>query len=246
MIKADNLTMIYGKDFKAVDNLSFEIKPGEIVGFAGPNGAGKTTAIKMMTGILKPVSGHAVINGHDIVEDPIKAKESFAYVADNPDMLLQLSGVEYINYIANLYKVPLDQREGRIHELAERFGLTESLGRPMKEYSHGMRQKTMVIAALIHNPPAWILDEPMTGLDPTAAYELKSMMKEHAAKGNAVLFSTHVLEVAEKLCDRIIIINHGHDIYQGTVENLAAQNPGKDLEAIFIEMVGDGARITGQ
>ena len=177
MIKADNLTMIYGKDFKAVDNLSFEIKPGEIVGFAGPNGAGKTTAIKMMTGILKPVSGHAVINGHDIVTDPIKAKESFAYVADNPDMLLQLSGVEYINYIANLYKVPLDQREGRIHELAERFGLTESLGRPMKEYSHGMRQKTMVIAALIHNPPAWILDEPMTGLDPTAAYELKSMMK---------------------------------------------------------------------
>lgn len=246
MIKAENLTMIYGKDFKAVDNLSFEIKPGEIVGFAGPNGAGKTTAIKMMTGILKPVSGHAVINGHDIVEDPIKAKESFAYVADNPDMLLQLSGVEYINYIANLYKVPLDQREGRIHELAERFGLTESLGRPMKEYSHGMRQKTMVIAALIHNPPAWILDEPMTGLDPTAAYELKSMMKEHAEKGNAVLFSTHVLEVAEKLCDRIIIINHGHDIYQGTVENLAAQNPGKDLEAIFIEMVGDGARITGQ
>ena len=246
MIKADNLTMIYGKDFKAVDNLSFEIKPGEIVGFAGPNGAGKTTAIKMMTGILKPVSGHAVINGHDIVEDPIKAKESFAYVADNPDMLLQLSGVEYINYIANLYKVPMDQREGRIHELAERFGLTESLGRPMKEYSHGMRQKTMVIAALIHNPPAWILDEPMTGLDPTAAYELKSMMKEHAAKGNAVLFSTHVLEVAEKLCDRIIIINHGHDIYQGTVDNLAAQHPGKDLEAIFIEMVGDGARITGQ
>jgi len=244
MIKADNLTMIYGKDFKAVDNLSFEIKPGEIVGFAGPNGAGKTTAIKMMTGILKPVSGHAVINGHDIVTDPIKAKESFAYVADNPDMLLQLSGVEYINYIANLYKVPLDQREGRIHELAERFGLTESLGRPMKEYSHGMRQKTMVIAALIHNPPAWILDEPMTGLDPTAAYELKSMMKEHAAKGNAVLFSTHVLEVAEKLCDRIIIINHGHDIYQGTVDNLAAQHPGKDLEAIFIEMVGDGARIT--
>ena len=246
MIKAENLTMIYGKDFKAVDNLSFEIKPGEIVGFAGPNGAGKTTAIKMMTGILKPVSGHAVINGHDIVTDPIKAKESFAYVADNPDMLLQLSGVEYINYIANLYKVPLDQREGRIHELAERFGLTESLGRPMKEYSHGMRQKTMVIAALIHNPPAWILDEPMTGLDPTAAYELKSMMKEHAAKGNAVLFSTHVLEVAEKLCDRIIIINHGHDIYQGTVENLEAQNPGKDLEAIFIEMVGDGARMAEQ
>ena len=241
MIKADNLTMVYGKDFKAVDNLSFQIKPGEIVGFAGPNGAGKTTAIKMLTGILKPTEGKAIINGHDIVEDPIKAKESFAYVADNPDILLQLTGIEYINYIANLYKVPLEDRVSRIDDLAERFSIKDSLGRPMREFSHGMRQKTMVIAALIHNPPAWILDEPMTGLDPTAAFELKQMMKEHAAKGNAVLFSTHVLEVAEKLCDRIMIINHGQSLYQGTVEDLEAKNPGKDLEAIFIEMIGGGA-----
>jgi ABC-2 type transport system ATP-binding protein len=241
MIKAENLTMVYGKDFKAVDNLSFQIKPGEIVGFAGPNGAGKTTAIKMLTGILKPTEGKAIINGHDIVEDPIKAKESFAYVADNPDILLQLTGIEYINYIANLYKVPLEDRVSRIDDLAERFSIKDSLGRPMREFSHGMRQKTMVIAALIHNPPAWILDEPMTGLDPTAAFELKQMMKEHAAKGNAVLFSTHVLEVAEKLCDRIMIINHGQSLYQGTVEDLEAKNPGKDLEAIFIEMIGGGA-----
>ena len=238
MIKAENLSMIYGKDFKAVDGLSFEIKPGEIVGFAGPNGAGKTTSIKMLTGILKPTEGKATINGFDIVEEPIKAKESFAYVADNPDILLQLSGIEYINYIANLYRVPVEQRTDRINELADRFEIRESLGRPMREYSHGMRQKTMVIAALIHNPPAWILDEPMTGLDPTAAFELKQMMKEHAAKGNAVLFSTHVLEVAEKLCDRIMIINHGKNLYQGTVENLAQEHPGKDLEQIFIEMVG--------
>ncbi len=238
MIKAENLTMVYGKDFKAVDKLSFEIKPGEIVGFAGPNGAGKTTAIKMLTGILKPTEGQATVNGFDIVKEPISAKESFAYIADNPDILLQLTGIEYINYIANLYKVPLDSREDRINELADRFGIRDSLGRPMKEYSHGMRQKTMVIAALIHNPPAWILDEPMTGLDPTAAFELKSMMKEHAEKGNAVLFSTHVLEVAEKLCDRIIIINHGQSLYQGTVEELASAHPGKDLEAIFIDMVG--------
>ena len=241
MIKAENLTMVYGKDFKAVDNLSFQIKPGEIVGFAGPNGAGKTTAIKMLTGILKPTEGKAIINGHDIVEDPIKAKESFSYVADNPDILLQLTGIEYINYIANLYKVPLEDRVSRIDDLAERFSIKDSLGRPMREFSHGMRQKTMVIAALIHNPPAWILDEPMTGLDPTAAFELKQMMKEHAAKGNAVLFSTHVLEVAEKLCDRIMIINHGQSLYQGTVEDLEAKNPGKDLEAIFIEMIGGGA-----
>ena len=237
MIKAEHLTMVYGKDFKAVEDLSFEIKPGEIVGFAGPNGAGKTTAIKMLTGILKPTEGVATVNGFDIVKDPIKAKESFAYVADNPDILLQLSGVEYINYIANLYKVPMDKREERIGELADRFGIRDSLGRPMREYSHGMRQKTMVIAALIHNLPAWILDEPMTGLDPTAAYELKKMMKEHAEKGNAVLFSTHVLEVAEKLCDRIMIINHGKSLYQGTVEDLQSEHPGKDLEAIFIDMV---------
>ena len=173
MIKAENLSMIYGKDFKAVDGLSFEIKPGEIVGFAGPNGAGKTTCIKMLTGILRPTEGKATINGFDIVEEPIKAKESFAYVADNPDILLQLTGIEYINYIANLYRVPVEQRTDRINELADRFEIRESLGRPMREYSHGMRQKTMVIAALIHNPPAWILDEPMTGLDPTAAFELK-------------------------------------------------------------------------
>ena len=237
MIKAEHLTMVYGKDFKAVEDLSFEIKPGEIVGFAGPNGAGKTTAIKMLTGILKPTEGVATVNGFDIVKDPIKAKESFAYVADNPDILLQLSGIEYINYIANLYKVSMDKREERIGELADRFGIRDSLGRPMREYSHGMRQKTMVIAALIHNPPAWILDEPMTGLDPTAAYELKKMMKEHAEKGNAVLFSTHVLEVAEKLCDRIMIINHGKSLYQGTVEDLQSEHPGKDLEAIFIDMV---------
>ncbi len=239
MIKAENLSMVYGNDFKAVDGMSFEIGSGEIVGFAGPNGAGKTTVIKMLTGILKPTEGYATINDFDIVKEPIKAKESFAYVSDNPDILLQLTGIEYINYIANLYKVPLGARENRINELADRLGIRDSLGLPMKEYSHGMRQKTMIIAALIHNPPAWILDEPMTGLDPTAAYELKQMMIEHAKKGNAVLFSTHVLEVAEKLCDRIMIINHGKNIYQGTVEELMAKNPGKDLEAIFIEITSD-------
>ena len=244
MIKAENLSMIYGKDFKAVDGLSFEIKPGEIVGFAGPNGAGKTTCIKMLTGILRPTEGKATINGFDIVEEPIKAKESFAYVADNPDILLQLTGIEYINYIANLYRVPVEQRTDRINELADRFEIRESLGRPMREYSHGMRQKTMVIAALIHNPPAWILDEPMTGLDPTAAFELKQMMKEHAEKGNAVLFSTHVLEVAEKLCDRIMIISHGKNLYQGTIEGLTDKNPGMDLEEIFIRMTGGSSDIS--
>ncbi len=236
MIRADKLTMVYGKDFKAVDGLSFEINPGEIVGFAGPNGAGKTTVIKMLTGILEPTLGRAFINGYDIISESIRAKESFAYVADNPDILLQLTGTEYISYIADLYGVPYDIRAERIKNLAKRFDIEDSMGLPMSGYSHGMRQKTMIVAALIHDPPAWILDEPMTGLDPASAFELKKLMREHADKGNSVLFSTHVLEVAEKLCDRIIIINHGKDLYQGTVEELKAKNKGKDLETIFIEM----------
>lgn len=237
MIQANHLTMIYGDSFKAIDDISFEIKPGEIVGFAGPNGAGKTTVIKMLTGILKPTEGNAVINGHDIVKDALAAKQSFAYVADNPDLLLQLTGLEYINFVADIYGIPEDERQKRVTELAERFGMTDALETQMREYSHGMRQKLMVIAALTHNPPAWILDEPMTGLDPSAAYELKQMMREHAVAGNAVLFSTHVLEVAEKLCDRILIIHHGKALYQGTVEALQDAHAGRDLEQIFMEMI---------
>ncbi|MEE5990302.1 MAG: ABC transporter ATP-binding protein [Lachnospiraceae bacterium] len=237
MIKAEHLSFVYGGNFKAVDDLSFHIKKGQIVGFAGPNGAGKTTVIRMLTGVLKPAEGRAEINGHDIVKDALEAKKSFAYVADNPDVLLQLSGLEYINFIADIYKVPSDERKERVADLAERFGMSDSLLTPMREYSHGMRQKLMIIAALTHNPPAWILDEPMTGLDPSAAYELKTLMREHASKGNAVLFSTHVLEVAEKLCDHIIIINHGKDLYQGTVEKLEDEYKGKDLEEIFLDLI---------
>ena len=237
MIKAEHLSFVYGGSFKAVDDLSFHIKKGQIVGFAGPNGAGKTTVIRMLTGVLKPAEGRAEINGHDIVKDALEAKKSFAYVADNPDVLLQLSGLEYINFIADIYKVPSDERKERVADLSERLGMSDSLLTPMREYSHGMRQKLMIIAALTHNPPAWILDEPMTGLDPSAAYELKNLMREHASKGNAVLFSTHVLEVAEKLCDHIIIINHGKDLYQGTVEKLEDEHKGKDLEEIFLDLI---------
>ena len=237
MIKANNLTMIYGGDFKSVDNLTFNVKKGEILGFVGPNGAGKTTVIKMLTGILKPVEGNVIINGFDMNNKPLEAKQSLAYVADNPDILISLKGIEYINFIADIYKVPADIRQSRIDSLAERFGIKDALNTSMKEYSHGMRQKLMIIAALIHNPPAWILDEPMTGLDPSAAFELKSMMRTHADEGNCVLFSTHVLEVAEKLCDRILIINHGKDLYQGTVEDLEKSYSGEDLEQIFIDMI---------
>ena len=238
MIEAKNLTMVYGNGNKATDDISFNIKAGEIVGFAGPNGAGKTTVIKMLAGILKPTSGTAVINGHDINKEPIKAKMSFAYIADNPDILIQLTGLEYLNFIADMYEIKEDVRKEKIKVLSERFGMKDVLNTQMREYSHGMRQKLMVISALIHDPPAWILDEPMTGLDPSAAFELKQMMREHAKAGNAVLFSTHVLEVAEQLCDRIIIINKGKIVSEGTLEYLRLTNPGKTLEEIFVKLTG--------
>ena len=239
MIEARSLTMIYGNGHQATDEVSFTVKAGEIVGFAGPNGAGKTTVIKMLTGILKPTSGTAVINGFDINKDPINAKRSFAYIADNPDILIQLSGLEYLNFIADMYEIPEDVRKEKIGTLSERFGMKDVLTTQMREYSHGMRQKLMVISALIHNPPAWILDEPMTGLDPTAAFELKQMMREHANAGNAVLFSTHVLEVAEQLCDKILIINKGKIITEGTLEFLRLNNPGMTLEEIFVKLTGN-------
>lgn len=238
MIEARSLTMVYGNGHKATDDISFNVRAGEIVGFAGPNGAGKTTVIKMLTGILKPTSGTAVINGFDINSDPIKAKKSFAYIADNPDILIQLTGLEYLNFIADIYEVPSDVRKQKIGVLAERFGMADSLNTQMREYSHGMRQKLMVISALIHDPPAWILDEPMTGLDPSAAFELKQMMREHAAAGNAVLFSTHVLEVAEQLCNRIIIINKGKIIKEGTLDFIKLDNTGMTLEEIFVKLTG--------
>ena len=239
MIEAKSLTMVYGNGNKATDEVSFVVKPGEIVGFAGPNGAGKTTVIKMLTGILKPTSGTAVINGFDINKVPIKAKMSFAYIADNPDILIQLTGLEYLNFIADMYEIPADVRKEKIKTLSERFGMSDVLTKQMREYSHGMRQKLMVISALVHNPPAWILDEPMTGLDPSAAFELKQMMREHAKAGNAVLFSTHVLEVAEQLCDRIIIINKGKIIKEGTLDFLTLDNPGMSLEEIFVKLTGN-------
>ena len=238
MIEAKSLTMIYGNGYQATDDISFFIKPGEIVGFAGPNGAGKTTVIKMLTGILKPTSGTAIINGFDISKEPVKTKKSFAYIADNPDILIQLTGLEYLNFIADMYEVSEEYRKEKINTLAERFGMTDALNTQMREYSHGMRQKLMVISALIHNPPAWILDEPMTGLDPAAAFELKQMMREHAQAGNAVLFSTHVLEVAEQLCNRILIVNNGKIIEEGTLDYLKLNNPGMTLEEIFVKLTG--------
>lgn len=237
MIEIKNVSKTYNNNIKAIDNLNLKVNDGEIVGFIGLNGAGKTTAIKMMTGILQPDKGTIKVNGYDIVKDSLKAKQIIGYIADSPDMFLKLTGMEFINFIANIYKVPLDVRKKRIKEFGERFGLSDVLNKPMQGYSHGTRQKMMVVAALVHDPDVWILDEPLIGLDPTSAFELKKMMREHADKGNSVFFSTHVLEVAEKLCDRIAIIDKGKVIFIGTLKELKEKYDKKDLEELFMEVI---------
>lgn len=237
MIEIKNVSKTYNNNIKAINKLNLTINDGEIVGFIGLNGAGKTTAIKMMTGILQPDTGTIKINGYDIVKDSLKAKQIIGYIADNPDMFLKLTGMEFINFIANIYKVPLNERRERIKIFGERFGLTDVLNKPMQSYSHGMRQKMMVVAALVHDPAVWILDEPLIGLDPTSAFELKKMMREHADKGNSVFFSTHVLEVAEKLCDRIAIIDKGRVVFIGTLKELKDKYDKKDLEKLFMEVI---------
>lgn len=240
MIRLEHVNKTYNNaDRKAVSDLSLTVEDGEIVGFIGPNGAGKTTTIKMMTGILKPDSGTVMINSFDMQKQPLEAKKVIGYIADSPDMFLRLTGLEFINFMADIYEIPAEGRKEKITSLIERFELFHALDKPMQSYSHGMRQKMMVTAALVHNPEVWILDEPLTGLDPKSAFELKKMMREHADAGNSVLFSTHVLEVAEKLCDKVIVITHGQALYYGTLDVLKEKYPGMDLERIFLEMTKD-------
>ena len=220
MIKFENVSKIFGKDFKAVDALDLEVNEGKIYGFLGPNGAGKTTTLKMLTGILTPDTGSITINGLNIVDNPNEAKKEFAFVSDDPDMFLKLKGIEYLNFIGKVYRIPqLDFKE-RIFKYSKLFEMQDVLNDRMESYSHGMRQKINVIAALIHNPKIWILDEPLTGLDPKSSHTLKEMMRVHADNGNIVLFSTHVLEVAEKICDHVFIINKGKLIFNGGLEEL--------------------------
>ncbi|MCI5620468.1 MAG: ABC transporter ATP-binding protein [Lachnospiraceae bacterium] len=239
MIQMNNISKSYHSSVKAVNHLNLTVNDGEIVGFIGPNGAGKTTTIKMLTGILKPDEGSISINGYDMLRTPLQAKQEIGYIADSPDMFLRLKAIEFLNLISDIYKVPGKVRQERIQTLAERFELGAVLNQPMQNFSHGMRQKIMVVAALVHNPAVWILDEPLTGLDPKSAFHLKTMMREHADAGNAVLFSTHVLEVAEKLCDKVLIINHGETLFYGTLEELTGKYPAWDLEQIFLEMTVD-------
>ena len=238
MISVNGVSKTFGKSLKAVDNMNWDIEDGKITGFIGPNGAGKTTTLKMITGILKPDEGNIVINGFDMQKDGVKAKSQFGFVSDSPDNFLRLKGLEYLNFMGSLYGVPVEERMEKIDRLSKRFEMENALNDKILSYSHGMRQKIMVMGALIHDPSVWILDEPLTGLDPKAAYELKEMMREHAAAGKSVLFSTHVLEVAEKLCDKVAIINKGRMIFLGTLDMLRAQFPEeKTLEEIFLELM---------
>jgi ABC-2 type transport system ATP-binding protein len=237
MIELINVNKSYNKVSKAVDNANLIINDGEIFGFLGPNGAGKTTTIKMITGILKPDSGSITINGINIEKEPLKAKEQFGFVPDSPDMFLRLKGIEYLNFMADIYNVPKEVRKDRIESLSERFEMASALGDQIQSYSHGMRQKIVVIGVMIHQPSVWILDEPMTGLDPKSSYMLKQMMREHADSGKTVFFSTHVLEVAEKLCDRVAIINKGKILFSGSLDELKEHaKENQSLEKIFLEM----------
>ena len=237
MIQLENVTKEYVKGKKSVDSLNLEIKNGEIFGFLGPNGAGKTTTIKMITGILNADEGTIKIDNYDIEKNPLQAKKSFGYVPDSPDMFLRLKVIEYLNFLADIYEIPTQERKEKIEEITKKFEIYENLNNQMQSYSHGMRQKIVICGALLHNPNNWILDEPMTGLDPKSSYDLKEMMRKHAKEGKTVFFSTHILEVAEKLCDRVGIINKGKLLFVGTFEEMKEKfKENTSLEELFLEI----------
>lgn len=238
MIEIKNVTKFFGSDFKAVDRLSLNIEEGYVYGFLGPNGAGKTTTLKMITGILKPDMGNIVINGLDIVKEPTLTKKQFGFVSDNPDLFVKLKGIEYLNFVGSVYDVEGNKLKENIERYSKMFEMDKVLNNKIESYSHGMRQKIAVIGALIHEPKVWILDEPLTGLDPKSSFTLKEMMREHASKGNVVLFSTHVLEVAEKLCDKVAIISNGKLLFNGTIDDMKSQvGQDESLEQMFLELV---------
>ena len=234
MIKLNHVTKRYGKS-EVIKDLNLEIPNGKIVGYIGPNGAGKTTTLSMITGITNISEGEVTLNGVNIEKNPIEAKKLFGLVPDSPDVFLKFTPIQYFNFIADMYDVNKEDRNKRIEEFSERFEVKQYLNQAIEDLSHGTRQKIIIIGVLIHEPEIWILDEPMTGLDPNAAFTLKELMKEHAKKGKTVLFSTHVLEVAEKLCDEIIILTKGKVIYKGTYEKLLEKYPETNsLEELFL------------
>lgn len=232
MLRIENLTKVYGQH-KAVDSLSLRIAPGEIYGFIGHNGAGKTTTLKACCGILRFDDGEIYINGKSIKEEPVACKRDIAYIPDNPDLYEFLSGIKYLNFIADIFGVSKHEREERINKYADMFELTGDLAQPISAYSHGMKQKLAIISALIHSPKLLIMDEPFVGLDPKAAHILKGLMRELCDNGGAIFFSTHVLEVAEKLCDKVAIIKNGKLIVSGPMEQVKGD---ASLENVFLEL----------
>lgn len=238
MIEIKNVSTSYVKGKKIIDKMNLKIEDGIVFGFIGPNGAGKTTTLEMITGVLQIDEGDIFIDGKSIKTKPIEAKKKFGFVPDSPEMFEKLTGLEYLNFIGDVYEVNPEQRLEIVEKLAKKFNIYDSLKDRIQSYSHGMKQKLLIISVLLYNPKNWILDEPMTGLDPQAAYTLKELMKEHSQKGNTVFFSTHVLEVAEKICDKIAIINKGKIIYTGTVEELKEQlKTNTSLEESFLELI---------
>ncbi len=232
MLNIQHFTKTYGEK-KAVDDLSLHIAPGEIYGFIGHNGAGKTTTLKAAVGILQFDAGEITIGGHSIKTEPLACKQLLAYIPDNPDLYDFMSGIQYLNFIADIFGIPAAERWARIEPYADAFELTGDLGQPISAYSHGMKQKLAIIAAWIHDPKLVIMDEPFVGLDPKAAHLLKSMMRELCDAGGAIFFSTHVLEVAEKLCDKVAIIKGGRLIRSGTMEEVKGDD---SLEDVFLEL----------
>lgn len=245
MFEISNVSKSYNKKGpKSVDSLSLTVNNGEIFGFLGPNGAGKTTTIRMLTGILQPDEGDLKLDDISILERPLGAKRQFSFVPDNPETFSRLRAIEYLNFIADVYKIPENVRVTQIEKYCEKFGLKEVIKNRISSFSHGMKQKLFLIASLIPEPQNWILDEPMVGLDPEAAFIIKEIMRERAAAGKTVFFSTHVMEVAEKLCDRIGIIKQGKLIFTGTLEELRAQHGTGDesLEDIFLRLIGSDVK----
>lgn len=243
MIEIKNVSKSYKKGKKVIDNINIEIRDGEIFGFLGPNGAGKTTTIKMITGILDIDEGDILIDGNSIKTNPLEAKKRFGLVPDNPDIFIKLKGIEYLNFIADIYKISEEERIEKIKNLSKQFEMENVLNNKIQSYSHGMRQKIVIMATLLHDPQNLILDEPMTGLDPRSSFDLKRIMREHTKQNKSVFFSTHILEVAERLCDRVGIINRGKLVFIGTYEEMKREfNKKASLEELFMEITDNDKR----
>ena len=240
MIDLTHVSKSYNRGkIKAVDDLTLTVKPGEIFGFLGPNGAGKTTTIKMIVGLLRPDAGRVVVEGHDVAADGLRAKQLTTYVPDSPAVYERLTGLEYLNFMGDVYGVPKAERLDRIGKWLETFELASAVTNPIQSYSHGMKQKIVLTAALLPAPRVMVLDEPLVGLDPRAAHQLKELFREHCDQGKTLFFSTHIMEVAEKLCDRIGIIHKGRLVACGTMAELKAMDrteAGQSLEEIFLEL----------